>query len=183
MSSQENLRPNLCLTAAGILIHEGKVLLIKHKKLGVWLAPGGHIELNEMPHQAAEREFWEETGVRATTRITGFPATLESTDSALGNGFVPTPFLASLHWVSKENYEARTQANPELAYQRKYTERACEQHVGYTFLMEPVDTVEFAQNREETDGIAWFAPSEIATLDTNEMVKLELQEAFRLHIL
>lgn len=39
-------------------------LLIKHKKLGKWLQPGGHIELNESPEEAALREVYEETGLK-----------------------------------------------------------------------------------------------------------------------
>ncbi|BBG25215.1 NUDIX hydrolase [Sulfuracidifex tepidarius] len=53
-----------CIVAGGILIEDDKVLLIKHKKLGKWLYPGGHVEENETPHEAAEREFLEETGLR-----------------------------------------------------------------------------------------------------------------------
>ena len=52
------------MTASGFLVHNGKVLLIKHKKLGYWLAPGGHVEEDELPHEAAEREVWEETGLK-----------------------------------------------------------------------------------------------------------------------
>jgi 8-oxo-dGTP pyrophosphatase MutT (NUDIX family) len=35
-----------------------------HRKLGRWLPPGGHIEDNELPDDAAVREVLEETGVR-----------------------------------------------------------------------------------------------------------------------
>src|SRR6267154_1476348 len=38
-------------------------LLIEHKKLGVWLAPGGHLEEGEEPHQGALREVREEIGL------------------------------------------------------------------------------------------------------------------------
>lgn len=37
--------------------------MIKHKKTGKWLEPGGHIEPNEDPDAAAIRETYEETGV------------------------------------------------------------------------------------------------------------------------
>lgn len=40
-----------------------KFLLIKHKKIGKWLAPGGHIDANETPDCAALRETKEETGL------------------------------------------------------------------------------------------------------------------------
>jgi 8-oxo-dGTP pyrophosphatase MutT (NUDIX family) len=40
------------------------VLLLRHRKLAMWLPPGGHIEPNELPDDAAVREVLEETGVR-----------------------------------------------------------------------------------------------------------------------
>ncbi len=50
-------------TASALIIDNGKVLLLYHKKLGVWLYPGGHIEKNETPDQAVIREAKEETGL------------------------------------------------------------------------------------------------------------------------
>lgn len=53
-------------TATGIVIDEHKrALVIRHKKLGVWLPPGGHVEPNETPDDAVLREIWEETGIAA----------------------------------------------------------------------------------------------------------------------
>ena len=40
---------------------EGATLLHWHRKVGLWLPPGGHIEPNEDPMQAARREALEET--------------------------------------------------------------------------------------------------------------------------
>ena len=50
-------------TVAVFVVWEGKVLLHFHRKLGMWLPPGGHIEENELPDAAALREVFEETGV------------------------------------------------------------------------------------------------------------------------
>lgn len=40
-----------------------KVLLVHHKKYDLWIQPGGHIEFDENPIQAAVRETEEETGI------------------------------------------------------------------------------------------------------------------------
>src|SRR5919112_4423817 len=50
-------------TVAVFVVWEGKVLLHRHRKLGMWLPPGGHIEKGELPDEAAVREVFEETGV------------------------------------------------------------------------------------------------------------------------
>ena len=52
-------------TATGFVIHDGRVLLHWHRKVGAWLPPGGHVEPNEDPVQAVLREISEETGVDA----------------------------------------------------------------------------------------------------------------------
>ena len=39
------------------------MLLHLHRKLGMWLPPGGHIEPDELPDEAAVREVLEETGI------------------------------------------------------------------------------------------------------------------------
>lgn len=51
-------------TASAIVLDDhDQVLLIHHNKLGQWLYPGGHIDPNEDPAQAAVREVREETGL------------------------------------------------------------------------------------------------------------------------
>lgn len=49
--------------ASVYLIDNQKVLLIYHPKLQKWLPPGGHLEANETPSEAARREVKEETGL------------------------------------------------------------------------------------------------------------------------
>jgi len=60
--------------------HKGRVLLIRHRRLGVWLPPGGECLLGERPQDAAARELAEETGLTGrfpvTSAIDGAPAGL-----------------------------------------------------------------------------------------------------------
>jgi 8-oxo-dGTP pyrophosphatase MutT (NUDIX family)/GNAT superfamily N-acetyltransferase len=51
------------VTASAIVVGSRGVVLHKHKRLGIWLQPGGHIDAGETPWQAAVRETREETGL------------------------------------------------------------------------------------------------------------------------
>lgn len=48
------------------MVDGDRVLLLFHAKLALWLPPGGHVEPNELPDDAAVREVLEETGVACT---------------------------------------------------------------------------------------------------------------------
>lgn len=55
------------VTASAVVVGgDGRVLLHRHKRLGIWLQPGGHIDPGESPEQAARREVAEETGIEGT---------------------------------------------------------------------------------------------------------------------
>ena len=51
------------ITASGLVVKDGKTLLIFHPYIQQWFQPGGHIDEGEEPIQAAIREVFEETGV------------------------------------------------------------------------------------------------------------------------
>jgi 8-oxo-dGTP pyrophosphatase MutT (NUDIX family)/N-acetylglutamate synthase-like GNAT family acetyltransferase len=51
------------VTASAIVVGPRGVVLHRHKRLGLWLQPGGHIEPGESPWDAALREAHEETGL------------------------------------------------------------------------------------------------------------------------
>ena len=38
-------------------------MLLKHRRLGIWVQPGGHVDPGETPWDAARREGMEETGL------------------------------------------------------------------------------------------------------------------------
>lgn len=53
------------VTASSIVAGARGTVLHRHKRLGTWLQPGGHIDPGETPWEAARRETREETGLEA----------------------------------------------------------------------------------------------------------------------
>ena len=52
-------------TATVYLVNDGATALHRHPKLGIRLPPGGHVDRDELPHEAGLREVREETGLDA----------------------------------------------------------------------------------------------------------------------
>lgn len=163
----------LCYTAAGQVFHDGTLLLVKHRKLGVWLAPGGHLDPEELPHLGAEREVFEETGIRARA-IDPHPL-LPSTSSQ----YLPSPILTNLHWVSEENYRRRMEAGDDYVVDPAWG-KPCEQHLGFLYLMEVVEHTPLERNERESSDIGWFARDEVDTLETTDDLRREFHYGFDL---
>lgn len=64
-SGMESEHTGRHFTVAVFVVNDGKILLHFHRKLRMWLPPGGHIEKDELPDDAAVREVFEEAGVEA----------------------------------------------------------------------------------------------------------------------
>ena len=58
------LRVRVC----GILVEDGKILLVKHRSIGkggkLWAPPGGGLQFGESAEGCLQREFEEETGLK-----------------------------------------------------------------------------------------------------------------------
>jgi len=62
------------LVAASVVCHNdaGQLLMVHDSFRGHWTLPGGVVDANEDPREAAEREAWEEAGVRVKAgRVAG----------------------------------------------------------------------------------------------------------------
>ena len=54
------------VTASAFVISSRGVILHRHRRLGIWVQPGGHIDVGEPPEDACLRETREETGLEVS---------------------------------------------------------------------------------------------------------------------
>lgn len=67
--SRDNLFGHITASAFILSPDSKSVLLIEHKKYRKWLIPGGHVDPEETPVEAARREAEEEVGIREMTLL------------------------------------------------------------------------------------------------------------------
>ena len=51
------------VTASAFVVSSRGVILHRHRRLGIWVQPGGHVDTGERPEVACVRETKEETGL------------------------------------------------------------------------------------------------------------------------
>lgn len=137
------------------ILQEQQVLLIFHKKLGKWLPPGGHVEPNEIPPEAAKREALEETGLEIG---------LYSQENV---------------WVARWN--ANSFERPYLCLLEEipaYKEHPAHQHIDFIYLGYPLSGM-VKENPQETQGIRWFSLHEIEELEADREIFAETQVVLR----
>jgi ADP-ribose pyrophosphatase YjhB (NUDIX family) len=145
-----------CHTVNAWTLYQGKTLLVKHKKLGIWLAPGGHVEDNELPHIAAEREFEEESGVKVKA-ISSLPLEIKGNVSE----YLPLPFYCNLHEINKPRGNS-----------------FCEQHYSWGFFVAVLDASNLNEDDDGVDGVGWFTLDEIQDLETIDDIRAEAAFVF-----
>lgn len=125
-----------------------KLLMVHHKKLNVWVTPGGHLEPNELPHEGALREVKEETGVDAVvvdaSPLRGASANKESQ--------IPNPILTLQEIIPGKG------GKPEHI------------HIDLIFLFE-ADEGAVAKQEEEVNDVKWMTWDEILETDTFGSIK------------
>ncbi|MFN8522911.1 MAG: NUDIX domain-containing protein [Chloroflexota bacterium] len=129
-------------TVAVFVVHEGRVLLHWHAKLGMWLPPGGHIEPNELPDEAAVREVLEETGI-AVRLVSGAGLAVDYPVQLARPAGIQLEDIGPGH-----------------------------QHIDLVYFAEPVGDVDaIPPNLARDHRVGWYALSELEALGANEEIQ------------
>jgi 8-oxo-dGTP pyrophosphatase MutT (NUDIX family) len=142
-------------TATVYIVENDRVLLIHHKKLRTWLPPGGHIDPNETPPEAAKREAFEETGLEIE--------------------FIPQENI----WIDRWN--AKSFERPYLCLLENIPEHKgvpAHQHMDLVYLARPSGG-QLRHNDEETHDIRWFSWEELQALEPDKDIFMETLETIK----
>ncbi len=92
-----HIHERIDFTVAIFVVHDGKILLIHHRKLEKWLPLGGHIELDEDPEQAALREAREESSLEVELMGERPPTTGPGTRALIAPRFLDIHRITDTH--------------------------------------------------------------------------------------
>ena len=121
-----HLHEKIDFTVAIFVVHDAKVLLILHRKLGKWLPLGGHIELDEDPEIAAMRETKEESGLDVELLGERPPTTEPGTRALIAPRFLDIHRISDTHEHIGMIYWARpTGGDVRLATEEHHDIRWC----------------------------------------------------------
>ena len=131
------------------------------------------MEDGELPHQAAEREFLEETGVKVETYDPLYTRNSKITE------YVPSPVETNLHWICEQNFQER-RSDPKAYAKAPLRMKGCEQHVGFVYMVRSVGTLDLSPQMEEVTQIRWISREEVTSFDLSEDMKAQLTHGFAL---
>jgi len=141
-------------TVSALIFKGDKVLLVEHKKLGVWLYPGGHIEQGETPEEALYREVKEETGLDVSI--------VDKRDLSLGTDSVVvlhTPYVILCELIDIPN-------------DKHY-------HIDMVYLCKVNEGADLKFDEKESNNIGWFSQEEIGKLPLYPNFKALLRKVFK----
>lgn len=136
---------NKDFVATVYVIKDGKVLLVHHKIMDMWLPPGGHINEKENPTEAAIREVKEETG---------FDVELIGEERNLGSiKILKQPFAIQLENIPPDSRRKEEHHHVDFIYLAKIT--------GGTL----------KHNKEESNDIKWFSKKDMDKNSIQDLVR------------
>lgn len=140
------------LTASMVVFdnNTGAVLLVHHNATGKWVFPGGHVDPDETPGEAALREVLEETGVHAT--ITAPPVAVP------GMTWHPSPWLTAEIAAPAKPQRPGKPAEPQ------------HWHIDQLFIGAADSTAATTAALDEVTGVRWTALDRLDALTTREEV-------------
>lgn len=127
-----HIHEKIDFTVAIFVVHDGRILLIHHRKLAQWLPLGGHIELDEDPEQAALREAREESGLDVELLGERPPTTSPGTRALIAPRFLDIHRISDTHehigllyWARPQRVGSALAADPQLATEEHHDIRWC----------------------------------------------------------
>jgi 8-oxo-dGTP pyrophosphatase MutT (NUDIX family) len=142
-------------TATAFIVDSQKrTLLLWHNRKQRWMPPGGHIDEDEIPSDAARRECKEETGL--DVEIIGDPQQDLFADCSYEGRMLIKPVLMLLEEIPGSTEHGK----PD------------HQHMDFVFIARPLDeSQELNPESDETVELRWFTREEIAELGEDEMYR------------
>ncbi len=135
-------------TATAFIIDSKKrTLLLWHKRLQRWMPPGGHVDMNETPEDAAARECKEETNL--DVEIIGDTSTDLFEENRLEGSMLKKPIAMLLEEIP---------ASPER-------NEPAHQHMDFLYIAKPLNETQAVQIAHgESDRMRWFTFEEVEKL-------------------
>ena len=121
-----HIHEKIDFTVAIFVVHDGRILLVHHRKLDKWLPLGGHVELDEDPEQAALREAREESGWEVELLGERPPTTEPGTRALIAPRFLDIHRITDTHEHIGMIYWARPKSGTtKLAVEEHHDIRWC----------------------------------------------------------
>ena len=133
---------------------DNSFIMVKHKKLGGWFPPGGHIEPAELPDEALIREVFEETGL---TQDQFTPMAQFSRDLAayFSHFFNKTNLFSVEAQEKQKTHQPATLLSPAFIDVHNFPPKPGHRHVAFVYLLR-AKTAEIKLADGEHDEIAWM---------------------------